>query len=86
MTLLVNGAKHKCLPSISRGHFWYLDGDYHHRRELEEKPDFHGKSIDDVIHRNKLKLFGSACKKNVSKGKQQLASLKLMWDSYHGST
>ena len=33
-------------------------------------------SIDDVIHRNELKLFGSACKKNVSKGKQQLASLK----------
>ena len=32
------------------------------------------KSIDDVIHRNKLKLFGSACKKNVSKGNKQLAS------------
>ena len=25
------------------------------------------KSIDDVIHRNKLKLFGSATKKNASK-------------------
>ena len=34
------------------------------------------KSIDDVIHRNKLKLFGSAFKKSVSKGKQQLTSLK----------
>ena len=34
------------------------------------------KSIDDVIHHNKLKLFGSATKKNVSKGKQQLPSLK----------
>ncbi len=34
------------------------------------------KSIDDVIHRNKLKLFVSAAKKNVSKGKQQLTSLK----------
>ncbi len=34
------------------------------------------KSIDDVIHRNKLKLFGSAAIKNVSKGKQQLTSLK----------
>ena len=34
------------------------------------------KSIDDVIHHNKLKLFGNATKKNVSKGKQQLTSLK----------
>ncbi len=33
-------------------------------------------SIDDVIHRNKLKVFESATKKNVSKGKQQLISLK----------
>ena len=34
------------------------------------------KSIDDVIHHNTLKLFGSATKKNMSKGKQQLTSLK----------
>ena len=34
------------------------------------------KSIDDVIHRNKLKLFVSAAKKNAKKGKQQLRSLK----------
>ena len=34
------------------------------------------KSIDDVIHRNKLKLFVSAAKKGVKKGKQQLLSLK----------
>jgi hypothetical protein len=29
-----------------------------------------------VIHHNKLKLFGSAFKKSVSKGRQQLISLK----------
>jgi hypothetical protein len=34
------------------------------------------KDPDDVIHHNKLKLFGSAFKKSVSKGKQQLISLK----------
>ena len=34
------------------------------------------KSIDDVIHHNKLKVFGSAKKKKASKGKQQLTSLK----------
>ena len=34
------------------------------------------KSIDDMIYHNKLKLFGSATKKNVNKGKQQLTSLK----------
>ena len=34
------------------------------------------KAIDDVIHRNKFKLFKNTTQKNVSKGKQQVASLK----------
>ena len=34
------------------------------------------KSFDDVIHRNKLMLFRSETKKYMSKGKQQLTSLK----------
>ena len=34
------------------------------------------KSIDDVIHRNKLKLLVSAEKNEVKKGNQQLLSLK----------
>ncbi len=34
------------------------------------------KSIDDVIHRNKLKVFTSSAKKNVSKEKLQMAPLK----------
>lgn len=34
------------------------------------------KSIYDVIHHNKLKLFKNTAKINMSKGKQQLASLK----------
>ena len=34
------------------------------------------KSIHDVIHRNKLKLFKNMAKTNVSKGKKQLTSLK----------
>ena len=34
------------------------------------------KSIDDVIHRNKLKLFKNMATTNTSKGKKQLTSLK----------
>ena len=34
------------------------------------------KSIDDVIHRNKLKLFLNQVKTKTSKNKQQLTSLK----------
>ena len=34
------------------------------------------KPIDDVLHRNRLKLFGSTAKKKSSKGKQLLTSLK----------
>ena len=34
------------------------------------------KSLDDVIHRNKLKFFERSTKKKVNKGKQQLISLK----------
>ena len=34
------------------------------------------KPIDDVLHRNRLKLFGSTAKKNSNKGKQLLTSLK----------
>ena len=34
------------------------------------------KSIHDVIHRNKLKLFKNMAKTNASKGKKQLTSLK----------
>ena len=34
------------------------------------------KPIDDVLHHNRLKLFGSTAKKNSNKGKQLLTSLK----------
>ena len=42
----------------------------------EERLIKRSSSLDEVIHRNNLKLFGCVTKKKVSKGKQHLTTLK----------